>query len=127
MSKNNIEFATKSKWNEQFAKMETSRAIQAVEVQVAHEKQQQNMSCEMYHELKNPFEIGTDEHAYIQELLGGGSGRDADYIDLFSRLQDALKLALEAEHVHAFFLINCRFDAQREDNFLLYVLVSWGG
>ncbi len=125
MEKLNENTMQSHEWNVQFSKAETERAMQAIEAEVAREKQRDNRNCEVYHALQNPFEPNTPPHDYIEKLLFDGSERDAAYIDLFACMQDDLKVALEKAHTHSFFMLNCRFNAQSEDNFLLYVIVNW--
>ncbi len=112
-------------WNEQYVKAEVARALQAIDTEVKREKQQQNFSCELYHTLQNPFNANSPEHAYMEHLLTQGNERNPDYIDLFSQLHGHLKSALSSTYPHIFFMINCRFNAQCADNFLLYILISW--
>ena len=113
--------------NEAFAHRATAMATEYIRLKVAEEKARGELNCEVYYSIPNPFEAGSAEHEYVENLLGKGSVRDANYIDLFDRLREKLKEALDCEGVHSFLMLNCRFDARFEDNFLLYALVSWGG
>ncbi len=112
-------------WNRQFSQAETERAMQAIQAEVMVEKQRKNRNCELYHALKNPFEENTPEYVYIKDLITKGSERDAEYVDLFSCVQNELKTALAKTKMHSFFMLNCRFSEQSEDNFLLYVIADW--
>ncbi len=125
MEQQTIEMARQ--YNEQFAARAAEAALAVIEERVAKEKAQGDLNCEVYYSIQNPFAAGSAEHAYAEELLGKGSGRNPAYIDLFDKLRTRLKEALDSRGVHAFLMLNCRFDPQFEDNFLLYALVSWGG
>ena len=113
--------------NEAFAQVTTAKAMDVIKEKIGQEKEQGDLNTEVYYSIQNPYETGTAEYVYIQDLLTKSSGKDPHYIDLFDRLRGKLKEALDAEGVHSFLMLNCRFDARYEDNFLLYALVSWGG
>ncbi|MDL2253991.1 hypothetical protein LJC49_07965 [Ruminococcaceae bacterium OttesenSCG-928-I18] len=113
--------------NEAFAQVIATRAMDVIREKITKEKEQGDLNCEVYYSIHNPYEEGSAEYVYIQDLLTKSSGKDPNYIDLFDRLRIKLKEALDCEGVHSFLMLNCRFDARYEDNFLLYALVSWGG
>ncbi len=114
-------------YNKAFTEKVAAEALEVIRRQMAKEKAQGDLNCEVYYSIQNPFSPGSTEHAYAEDLLGKGSGRDPAYIDLFDQLRTKLKEALDEQCVHSFLMLNCRFDPQFEDNFLLYALVSWGG
>ena len=127
MDRKNTSAEQAKQWNETFAQQVSAAAMQVIRRQIAKEKEQGDLNCEVYYTLANPFVQNTPESGYVEALLSKGSARDANYIDLFDRLRSKLKEALDADGVHSFLMLNCRFDPQAEDNFLLYALVSWGG
>ena len=76
---------------------------------------------ETYYSIDIPYPAGSEQHAYFTTLLGSGSIKNPDYMDLFGLVTDGLTKALGDR---AFLTLNCRFDLNAEDNFLLYVFLS---
>ena len=128
MGKANMDVPEKvQKTNEAFAEQVVTDAMDVIRERIEKEKAHGDLNTEVYYSIHNPFAEGTGEYTYVEELLGSGSGKDPAYIDLFDKLRGMLKEELDCEGVHSFLMLNCRFDKQYEDNFLLYALVSWGG
>lgn len=113
--------------NTDFADRSVKSAMELIRGRVAKEKEQGDLNTEVYYAIPNPYEKGSEEYEYVRQLLTESSGKDSAYIDLFDKLRSQLKETLDCEGWHSFLMLNCRFDGQAEDNFLLYALVSWGG
>lgn len=110
--------------NSRFAQDAVARAMQEIGGKIADERAKDGFDVEVYHTVAIPYAKGSEEQQYLEDLLGSGTAKDPNYIDLFEKMVSGMKQALRAEGVRYFLMLNCRFDPSLEDNFLLYVLVS---
>ena len=110
--------------NEAFAASVVEGALAKIGGKVEASRNANEMSTETWYNIKIPYDKGTDEYAYFDKMLGHGSLKDANYLDLFERILKGVKAGLAALGVRAFTTLNCRFDAVAEDNFILYVFTS---
>lgn len=88
------------------------------------EQSANDFNFEVYYPIKNPYAAGTPEHGYYSQLIEHGTGQDPNYVDLFEQIITLVKQEALAEGIRTFTMLNCRFDATKEDNFLLYILAS---
>ncbi|MDL2293163.1 hypothetical protein LJC60_00870 [Ruminococcaceae bacterium OttesenSCG-928-D13] len=107
---------------EAFAKTIVDGAM--AEVKKLASDDRQGFGNELYYAIEIPYPAGSPEHRFFGDMLGGGSMKNPGYTDLFEQVITGMKQALKAEGLRAFTMLNCRFDRDQPDNFLLYILLS---
>ncbi|MDL2327055.1 hypothetical protein LJC64_00125 [Ruminococcaceae bacterium OttesenSCG-928-A11] len=108
--------------NEAFARQVVDSAM--AEVAKLASDDRRGFGGELYYAIEIPYPRDTAEYAHFSDMLGGGNVNNPGYTDLFERVIGGMKQALKAEGLRAFTMLNCRFDANQADNFLLYILLS---
>lgn len=110
--------------NMDFAEKATSKVLENIHQRVEKERSEDGFSFEAYYSIDIPYATGTDEYEYFDKLLGEGSLKNPNYLDLFEQMLKLFKAGLKKEGVKHFITLNCRFDRSLEDNFLLYTFIS---